>query len=374
MVSNWKKDIVYLQLKRKILSGELPNGTKLAKELDFSRELHVAKVTLRSALARLESEGLVERLPSKGTFVRAPQEIGSILVLHRNSGAIQYPWHYIVPGISAAAAETGVQTSFCFLEYLRNLGVEKALEHLREMDLSGVLLVASTYRGHEPEIEIFHKLGKPVLLVHPRMNDHETTGFSSLVTNTRAAWRAGLKHLADSGRMDVRILELGEFSRRWESAEYPALFRELGLRTDGQLSYFLEDYYFSRESVESALDRLLGDHPETQAVYCYSDFVAITVMEILAKRGIRVPDDVAVMGYCGYPGNTMLETPLSTVDLGYMDIGRMAVDLLPRCPEGTTVRYLSPFRVIERKSTERGRQTQIFALHDTKQSYRRIEL
>ena len=374
MVSNWKKDIVYLQLKRKILSGELPNGTKLAKELDFSRELHVAKVTLRSALARLESEGLVERLPSKGTFVRAPQEVGSILVLHRNRGAIQYPWHYIVPGITAAAAEAGYPTTFCFMEYLRNLGVEKALEHLREMDLSGVLLVDSTYRGHEPEIDIFHKLGKPVLLVHPRMNDHETTGFSSLVTDTRAAWRAGLKHLADSGRTDVRILELGEFSRRWESAEYPALFRELGLRTDGQLSYFLEDYYFSRESVESALDRLLGDHPETQAVYCYSDFVAITVMETLAKRGIRVPDDVAVMGYCGYPGNTMLETPLSTVDLGYMDIGRMAVDLLPRCPEGTAVRHLSPFRVIGRTSTEKGRQTQIFALHDTKQPYRRIEL
>ena len=375
MVSNWKKDILYLQLKRKILSGELPNGTKLAKELDFSRELHVAKVTLRSALARLESEGLVERLPSKGTFVRAPrEERGSILVLHRNQGAIHYPWHYIVPGISAAAAETGVQASFCFLEYLRDLGVKKALAHLRDMDLSGILVVGSTFGGSELEIEIFHRLGKPILLVHPRMNDHITTGFSSLVTDTRAAWRAGLQHLADSGRKNVRILELDEFSRNWGSSEYPGLFEELGLCTDRCLSYFLKNHSFSRESVESALDRLLGDHPETQAVYCYSDFVAITVMETLAKRGIRVPDDVAVMGYCGYPGNTMLETPLSTVDLGYMDIGRMAVDLLPRCTEGTAVRYLSPYRVIERKSTERGRQTQIFALHDTKQSYRRIEL
>jgi len=351
MESVWKKDNVYLLLKQKILSGEFAPGLKLPRELDFSRELHVAKVTLRSALARLESEELVERLPSKGTFVRAPRESGSILILHRNQGAIHYPWHYIVPGISAAAAETGVQTSFCFLEYLRDLGVKKALAHLRDMDLSGILVVGSTFGGSELEIEIFHRLGKPILLVHPRMNDHITTGFSSLVTDTRAAWHAGLQHLADSGRKNVRILELDEFSRNWGSSEYPGLFEELGLCTDGCLSYFLKNHSFSRESVASGLDRLLVDHPDTQAVYCYSDFVALDVMNILAKRGIRVPDDIAVMGYCGYPGNAMLEPSLSTVDLGYMDIGRMAVELLPRCPEGTAVRYLSPFRVIERAST-----------------------
>ena len=353
MAPVWKKDNVYLLLKQKILSGEFAPGLKLPRELDYSRELGVAKVTLRSALARLESEELVERLPSKGTFVRAPRESGSILVLHRNLGEIHYPWHYIVPGISAAAAETGVQTSFCFLEYLRDLGVKKALAHLRDMDLSGAMIIASTYKGSEPEIELFHRLGKPILLVHPRMNDHITTGFSSLVTDTRAAWRAGLQHLADSGRKNVRILELDEFSRDWGSSEYPGLFEELGLCTDVCLSYFLKNHSFSRESVAPALERLLADHPDTQAIYCYSDFVAINVMSLLAERGIRVPDDIAVMGYCGYPGNAMLEPPLSTVDLGYMDIGRMAVELLPRCPEGTAVRHLSPFRVIERTSTIR---------------------
>ena len=371
MPSGWKKDRIYLLLKQKILRGELAPKTRLPNELDFCRELQVAKVTLRSALARLESEGLVERFRGKGTFVCGESADRLIQIIVRQNFGIQFPHHYIIPGITAAANEFGYAVDICFAEYLLDLGTAKAADYLKRKNICGTLLLESDFLGHEPEVEIFHRLGLPVLLVHARMNDHISTGFSSLVPDVRRSWRDGLKHLSESGYENVRLLMHPEDFRSWSLSEYPALFRKLNLNTEGTLCHTAN---LDPESIRAAVKMMLRENLDTQAVYCYSDFVAITVMETLAKRGIRVPDDVAVMGYCGYPGNTMLETPLSTVDLGYMDIGRMAVDLLPRCPEGTAVRRLSPFRVIERKSTERGRQTQIFALHDTKQSYRRIEL
>ena len=224
------------------------------------------------------------------------------------------------------------------------------LRHMPE-DQTGFRPVSeeSTYLGHEPELEIFHRLGLPLLLIHPKMNDHVVTGFSSLVTDTRQAWRSGLEHLAGNGYENVRILEQQNGLREWDALEYPALFRKLGLNHEGRLCYYAE---MDSDSITAGLKILLRENPDVQAVYCYSDFYAIKVMKALKAMNFQIPEDIAVMGYCGYPGNVMLDPPLSTVDLGYMNIGRMAVDLLPRCQEGKPERYFSPYQVIGRKSTD----------------------
>ena len=349
MPDGWKKDKVYLLLKQKIMRGEYPPEMRLPNELDFSRELGVAKVTLRSALARLESEGMVTRFPGKGTFVSGVTPGKTIQIVIRQTTDIQSPHLYIVPGITAAANEFGYSVDFCYFEYLRELGAAKAVEFLKRKNLFGTLLLDSDFRGHEPEVEIFHRLGLPILLVHSNMNDHVSTGFSSLVTDDRQAWRDGLKHLTENGYENVRLLVKSASSRFWNISEYPALFRELNLNADGTLAYLAE---FKTDSIRDAVKNLLDENPGVQAIYCYSDFYAMQVMKSLSSMGLRVPDDIAVMGYCGYPGNVMLDPPLSTVDLDYMNIGRMSVELLGQCPEGKAIRYFSPYQVIGRRSTE----------------------
>ena len=181
------------------------------------------------------------------------------------------------------------------------------------------------------------------------MNDHASTGFSSLVTDDRQAWRDGLKHLTENGYEDVRVLVKSASSRFWNISEYPALFRELNLNAEGTLAYFAD---FEPGAIRSAVKKLRKENPGVQAIYCFSDFYAMQVMKALSVLGRRVPDDIAVMGYCGYPGNVMLDPPLSTVDLDYMNIGRMSVELLPQCLEGKAIRYFSPYQVIGRRSTE----------------------
>ena len=358
MPSGWKKDRIYLLLKQKILRGELAPKTRLPNELDFCRELQVAKVTLRSALARLESEGLVERFRGKGTFVCGESADRLIQIIVRQNFGIQFPHHYIIPGITAAANEFGYAVDICFAEYLLDLGTAKAADYLKRKNICGTLLLESDFLGHEPEIEIFHRLGLPVLLVHARMNDHISTGFSSLVPDARRSWRDGLKHLSESGYENVRLLMDPEDFRSWSLSEYPALFRKLNLNTEGTLCYTAR---LDPESIRAAVKMMLRENPDPQAVFCYSDFYAMQVMKVLASMNLRVPDDIAVMGYCGYPGDVMHDPPLSTVDLGYMNIGRMAVELLPQSPEGKAVRNLSPYQVIGRKSTENPAQLRILS-------------
>ena len=72
MAVEFKKDLLYRQLKDAILSGEYPPGSKFPREVEFAADLGVAFVTLRSALKKLEEDGLITRLRSRGTFVNDP--------------------------------------------------------------------------------------------------------------------------------------------------------------------------------------------------------------------------------------------------------------------------------------------------------------
>ncbi len=65
-----KKDRVYDELRRRIETGEYVPQLRLPNELELARECGVSFITLRSALARLSEDGLIERLPGRGTFVR----------------------------------------------------------------------------------------------------------------------------------------------------------------------------------------------------------------------------------------------------------------------------------------------------------------
>ncbi len=69
-----KSDLIYEELSTQIRSGVYPAGTKLPRESLFARQQGVALLTLRSALARLEADGLIARLPRSGTFVMNPAD------------------------------------------------------------------------------------------------------------------------------------------------------------------------------------------------------------------------------------------------------------------------------------------------------------
>ena len=61
--------MLYEHLRGEILSGVYAPGAKLPRESEFAKQQNVALLTLRSALCRLESDGLIARLPRSGTFV-----------------------------------------------------------------------------------------------------------------------------------------------------------------------------------------------------------------------------------------------------------------------------------------------------------------
>jgi len=78
----------------------------------------------------------------------------------------------------------------------------------------------------------------------------------------------------------------------------------------------------------SAMQRLLGLHPRPDGVFCYNDPVAAGALKAILEAGLRVPQDVAVIGAGNVHYSDLLRVPLSTIDQSSSLIGQTAADLL----------------------------------------------
>lgn len=105
-----------------------------------------------------------------------------------------------------------------------------------------------------------------------------------------------------------------------------------------------------------AMQRLLRLRSKPDAVFCYNDLTAVGAIEAVLQAGLRVPEDVAVIGcgnfrYAGY-----LRVPLSSIDQSTMELGRLAGEMaleLSCQPSATSPSTLLQPSLVVRASTQR---------------------
>jgi len=106
-----------------------------------------------------------------------------------------------------------------------------------------------------------------------------------------------------------------------------------------------------------AMRKLLDAGSPPDGVFCYNDPVAIGAMKAILEAGLRVPDDVALVGAGNVHYGDVLSVPLTSVDQGTCRIGVLAAELLlQRIASKRALRpktILIPPKLVERQSTRR---------------------
>ena len=100
------------------------------------------------------------------------------------------------------------------------------------------------------------------------------------------------------------------------------------------------------------MTKLLAAEPRPDAVFAVSDTLAAGALRAIEKAGLRVPQDIAVVGFDGTELSEMVS--LTTIEQPSRDIGRKAVDLLLNRidnPDAATERVMMNWRFISRAST-----------------------
>ncbi len=106
---------------------------------------------------------------------------------------------------------------------------------------------------------------------------------------------------------------------------FSAALAEAGISFEGELD---ATGSFLRDSGEQAAARLLSSRRPFDALVCMNDSMALGAMEILRKAGIRVPEDVSVVGFDGIEEGETVSPPLTTVLQPLGQLGAAAADVL----------------------------------------------
>jgi LacI family transcriptional regulator len=215
-----------------------------------------------------------------------------------------------------------------------------------------VLMIASC----QPNLRNFYELGQnqtPYILFD-RNFPHLAANF--IGSDDFIVGRMATEHLIELGRR--RIAHIGGRNSS------PSLDRLRGYRDALYRAGLVEQEgsVISWEKVEESGDRvgymlmqeLLKLEPRPDAVFCYNDLTAVGAIDAVLKAGLRVPEDIALIGCGNLRYANYLRVPLSSVDHGTQDLGKVAGKLileLAANPDQAPKTILLPPALIKRAST-----------------------
>ncbi|OGV49210.1 MAG: hypothetical protein A2017_05990 [Lentisphaerae bacterium GWF2_44_16] len=336
----------------------MKSGERLSGETQLAQDFNVSRVTVREALEVLEHEKLIKRVQGKGTFVseNIRGRDACFMEISSNDNNFESPSKYICPGIEKRLNEAGIRLERCSSQFIRNISKGNACSLFRENLVQGIFLLECNFTGREPEIEILKASGLPVIVPHAHNNDRNIVNFAIMQSDNRLAFGDGLRHFASQGHKKVGVI-FSSTTIGGMRGFVPYDFKEfLNLNSFDSDDLLIKYAEYSKEAINHAVRELMLGPKSPTAIMCHSDFYAIHVYDALKELNICIPEQVAVMGYCGYPGGQYISPSLSTVDLMYENVGRMAADLMLKSDEWAkapkSVTMITPHRILIRKSTE----------------------
>ena len=168
--------------------------------------------------------------------------------------------------------------------------------------------------------------------------------------------RIATAHLAASGRRRIAMLGHKRESRKsvmeQRVAGYAQALREAGLEVEDSLIRSVREW--DRQDGEEAMDALLAEHPDVDAVFAANDVLAVGALRSLHRHGRRIPDDVAVIGVDDVPESRFCTPTLTTVAIDRRFVAASALDLItsrlddPDLPPRTLV---APHELVVRESS-----------------------
>ena len=340
--------------------GEWPVGSRIPSERDLSESLYVSRTTVRNAIQTLTDRGVFERKVGQGTFVSIcpSEQIKSGTVKHvigytvckeqksRKPISAESFYFDMFSGITAACARKDYEMSFSYLDdydssEIKAFGVRLAgtdgmiIEELRNPVVLGML----------------RDSGVPVILLSPAM---PAEGIDLISIDFASGVKKAIQHLYELGHRRIGMIN-GPL--RFESAlvrfnAWKSGMEQFGL--DASDVYAAEGKNWSAEDGYKAAVELLKRNSGITAMLCANDLLAIGAVSALFEKGIKVPEQMSVIGFDDTELSRHSVPPLTTMKIYTEDIARGAVNrILEHVENGAIppVRIEYPADLIIRKST-----------------------
>ena len=216
----------------------------------------------------------------------------------------------------------------CLMYYIGEMEdeLEQAVQVIVERRPMGILFLGSNLGYFK---ERFAEVKIPCVLV---TNSGESLGFenlSSVSTDDSEAAYAATCHLIGLGHRKIGILGGVLEKSRAAITRYIGCrraFEELGIPFNAEVQY--EPALFNISQGYEAMERLMDRMPELTAVFAMSDTMALGAIRAIRDRGLRVPEDVSVVGFDGIELGNYMSPKLTTIRQDREIIAKRSVEIL----------------------------------------------
>lgn len=319
-----------------MLTGRLKPGQAIPTEQHLVETLGVARTTVRQAMAALENDGLIRRTRGKGTFVESDvrrklhrgQDIFALVVPETLAGF--YP--SLLHGFESAASDLRHQTIVCRTDNDVTRQGDIVLQ-LLDKEVGGVAIVP-TSQPPTPAYQVrqLQKHNIPVVFCHRRV---EGLTAPLLAIPFQEVGRVGGRALAERGHQRVVY-----FTTHWSStsdAFLSGLRDELvGRGHDAQVDSVCtgDTIALQEETVWEGLQELFARPNPPTAIFASFDSIAEMIYLLLPRLGLRVPNDVSLVGFGGAWREGALVRRLTSVVVDEIATGQKAVAVLHEMRRG----------------------------------------
>lgn len=343
-----EKISVYQQFKEiirdQIVSGQMPHGTKIPSERRLAKEYNISQVTVNKALSELVGEKLIVRKEGVGTFVNFSKEPNSSNKTH-TLGVFVYSitsffTSEIIQGIEDACSKRNYHLILC-----STLGDEKKeMKKINDLYLNGKVdgfLISPILRMLPSGfIKKLKATGLPFIFF-PQIDLNRASDINYVVCDDEYGAYTATKHLINLGHKkigfvyqkspDISIVIRNRFNG------YQKAMLEAGYPVDKNLLFEIEDtdpeHSYQQDGYELGL--LVANLPEKPtAFFCFGDSIAIGFIEGLRSKNIRVPEDIAVVGFDDTKRASLPHIQLTTIAQPAFEIGSRAANILIDICEG----------------------------------------
>jgi LacI family transcriptional regulator len=197
----------------------------------------------------------------------------------------------------------------------------EAIERLGMRQIDGIIFVESYLRSSD---EVLALIDKPHLFVHRLFN---SLGDNSVVPDDRYGARIAVKHLLELGHRCIALINGPE---EWDAAAnrlagYQEELAAWGIPFDPEI---VKQGDWQVESGYSATQQLLAARERPTAVFAANDLMALGVSYATQEAGLKVPDDIAIVGYDDRDFAGFVRPALTTVQMPCEKMGHAAAESL----------------------------------------------
>ena len=311
-------------LRKEIGEGKLKAGDRILSEEKIAERHGVSLGTVRQAMAELVNEGLIYKEQGRGTFVAEKKRektftIGLLLTDIGNPFFSQ---------IARSIQEKAHLLKYSVIYYNTNDQFSReaqSIEMLIERRVDGVILVPVLKNGEEKLIGRLKENSIPFVYLDRYLNEPAS---DYIIIDNLSGVRQAMEYLLSLGHKKIGCISAQPFTQVLEERvkAYKKIVREKALATDVSLVQ-ISDLSDDKGGYD-ATNKVLPMENKPTAIFATNDIIAIGAYKAARNKGIRIPQDLSLVGFDDIETSSHLEVPLTTISQPIDKMGEIAMKIL----------------------------------------------